>query len=182
MAVPSAGSILADMIRLAISLLAIAFPTVGVAQSAAPEATQIGFSITKLPSPIYPTIALAAHVFGDVALVIKLKNDGNIDSVEAVSGPPMLRQAAVDSVKQTQFKCSVCDSAITPIRVIYRFELGPTLYCDLTRDSSYPRVTESADIVTIADQPFGTCDPNAMIEKIRVRSARCLFLWKCGWR
>ncbi len=138
---------------------------------------QIGFAISKLPPTIYPPIALAAHVSGDVTLMIALRGDGTLDSVEVVSGPPMLRQAAVDSAKQTQFKCVTCDGAITTFQLIYRFDLGPSITCD-PPDSSYPRVTQSANIVMIAAQPFGTCDPMAT----RVRSARCFFLWKCGWR
>jgi hypothetical protein len=119
-------------------------------------------------------------VFGDVVLMIKLRPDGIIDSVETVSGPPMLRQSAADSAKQTQFQCAVSNGTTTSFRVTYRFELGPAIYCTETKDSSYPRVTQSMGVVTIAAQPFGTCDLAA--DRIPVRSARCLFLWKCGSR
>jgi hypothetical protein len=171
------------MIRLTTYFLAISLCYGAFGEGASSEsAPQIGFSITKLPPPSYPPIALAAHVFGDVVLKIALRGEGTIDSVEALSGPPMLRQPAIDSAKQTQFKCGGCNGSITSFRVTYKFELGPTLYCDLARDSSYPRVTQSTDTVTIADQPIGTCDPEGAINKVRARSARCLFLWKCGWR
>ena len=143
----------------------------------APGEPQIGFAITKLPPTIYPPIALAAHVSGDVVLKVSLRPDGGIDSMEAVSGPLMLRQPAIENAKQAQFECMTCNGATTTFQVIYRFDLGPSITCD-PPDSSYPRVTRSANIVTIAAQPFGTCDPMAT----RVRSARCLFLWKCGWR
>ncbi len=140
---------------------------------------QVGFTITKLPPAIYPPIALAAGVSGDVVLKVALRPDGVVDSVEAVSGPLMLRQPAIENAKQAQFECVTCNGATTTFQMVYRFDLGPSITCD-PPDSSYPRVTRSANIVMIAAQPFGTCDPAA--DRIPVRSARCLFLWKCGWR
>jgi TonB family protein len=171
------------MTRFLTSCICIALfsPTWGQAPASQVE-PQVGFTITKLPPTIYPAIALAAHVSGDVILKIALRPDGLIDSVEAESGPAMLRQPAIESAKQTQFQCAVCNGTTTSFRLTYRFELGPTLYCAETQDSSYPRVAQSMDIVTIVAQPFGTCDPSGTVERIRVRSAKCLFLWKCGWR
>src|SRR5580698_9034843 len=69
----------------------------------------LGFTISKLPPAIYPPIALAAHVSGDVVLKIALRPDDVIDSVEVVSGPPMLRQTAIESIKQAEFECAKCD-------------------------------------------------------------------------
>jgi hypothetical protein len=112
-------------------------------------------------------------------LKIAIRPDGVIDSVEAVGGPPMLRQAAIESAKRSQFECMACNGVNATFQLIYRFELGPSITCDAP-DNSYPRMTHSANIVSITAQPFGTCDPAA--DRIRVRSARCLFLWKCGWR
>jgi TonB family protein len=139
----------------------------------------LGFTISKLPPAIYPPIALAAHVSGDVVLKIALRPDGVIDSAEVVSGPPMLRQAAIESIKQAQFECAKCEGVNTEFQLIYKFDLGPSITCG-PPDNSYPSVTYSVNIITITAQPFGTCDPEATIERIRVRSAKCLFLWKCG--
>jgi hypothetical protein len=143
---------------------------------------QPGFKVIHLPPPIYPPMALAAHVFGEVELTIRLRPDGTLDSSEAKSGPPMLREPAVESTKQTKFICQDCQQSTNSFKLIYRFELGETLYCTATRASGYPRVTQLADVITIADQPMGTCDPAGTVEKVRARSARCLFLWQCGWR
>lgn len=161
-------------------LCVVLFSTTWAQAPATQGEPQIGFTITKLPPANYPPIALVAQVFGGVILKIALRPDGGIDSVEAESGPAMLRQPAIESAKQTQFQCAVCNGKTTSFRVIYKFELGPTLYCTETRDSSYPRVSQSMGIVTIAAQPFGTCDLAA--DRIPARSARCLFLWKCGSR
>jgi TonB family protein len=171
----------ASMTRFLASSLCIALCSPAWGQAPASQVEpQNGFTITRLPPATYPPIALAAHVYGDVVLKIALRPDGAIDSVEAESGPAMLRQSAIDSAKQAQFRCEVCNGMTTSFRVTLRFELGPTIYCAETKDGSYPRVTQSKGIVMIAAQPFGTCDLAA--DRIPVRSAKCLFLWKCGSR
>jgi hypothetical protein len=35
-------------------------------------------------------------------------------------------------------------------------------------------------MVTITEQNVLMCDPAAVIESVRFRSAKCLYLWKCG--
>ena len=169
------------MTRFLASCLCVILSSAALAEAPGSQSEpQAGFTITKLPSASYPPIALAAHVYGDVVLKIALRPDGEIDSVEAESGPAMLRQSAIESAKQAQFQCEVCNGMTTSFRVTWRFELGPTIYCTETKDGSYPRVTQSKGIVMIAAQPFGTCDLAA--DRIPVRSAKCLFLWKCGSR
>jgi hypothetical protein len=146
-----------------------------------PSAVQTELRITQLPSPSYPPMALAAHVSGDVELKVVVRLDGTMDSVEALSGPPMLKQAAIYKAKQSHVECEHCSEATMPFRIIYRFELGETRFCDV-QDGSYPRVTQAPNTVTITERPFGTCDPSVSITRTRVRSKRCLFLWECGWR
>ncbi len=53
--------------------------------------------------PVYPPIAKAAHVQGTVVLDLRIGTTGKIESIDVVSGPPMLRQAAIDCVKQWTF-------------------------------------------------------------------------------
>ncbi|HUH63364.1 MAG TPA: energy transducer TonB [Terracidiphilus sp.] len=53
--------------------------------------------------PVYPPIAKAARVGGTVVLDVRVKGDGKVRSAKAVSGPPMLQQAAIDCVKQWTF-------------------------------------------------------------------------------
>jgi hypothetical protein len=159
-----------------------------MAQNLAPAgASKIELVVRKLPPAYFPPIALAAHVFGDVELTVAIRTDGTIDSVEVVSGPPMLRQAAIDSAKQTQFVCADCKQSTTSFRVLYRYQLGPTIYCTDTTSNTgfvqggtYPRISASMNTITITGQPIGTCD--WAIDRSRIRSVRCFFLWKCGWR
>jgi TonB family protein len=54
-------------------------------------------------APIYPAIAQAAQVQGDVVIHIEVGLDGLVRSTQVVSGPPMLRQAAVSALKQWRY-------------------------------------------------------------------------------
>jgi TonB family protein len=56
-------------------------------------------SVRDDAKPVYPPIANAARVGGDVALLVSFKTTGEADEVKVVSGPLMLQQAAMDYVK-----------------------------------------------------------------------------------
>jgi TonB family protein len=51
----------------------------------------------------YPLIAKSAHVQGTVVFDLQIGVTGKIDSMNVVSGPPMLQQAAIDCLKQWTF-------------------------------------------------------------------------------
>jgi TonB family protein len=53
--------------------------------------------------PVYPPIAQAARVQGDVKLPILVRPDGNFSATSPI-GPPMLTQAAVDALSEWRFK------------------------------------------------------------------------------
>jgi len=152
------------------------------------ETHQADVVIVKLSPPAYPSPALQAHVSGDVEVTLDIRLDGTVESATAVNGPPMLRQAALDSARQTRFECKGCSDRSTRFQMTYRFVLGGPIYCTGPEDSSsasrskesYPQVTESLNTVTITGQPVGTCDPAN--DRVRARSVKCLYLWKCGWR
>jgi protein TonB len=54
--------------------------------------------------PQYPQMAKIAHMQGDVILQATISRAGNIENLHAVSGPPLLIQAAMDAVKQWKYK------------------------------------------------------------------------------
>ncbi len=67
--------------------------------------------LSKLFLPNYPPLARQARIFGDVHLKVSIHSDGSIDSVTVIDGPPMLRQAALDSARQSHFDCEHCEGA-----------------------------------------------------------------------
>lgn len=148
---------------------------------------QEGVVLAKLTPPLYPPLAKQARIMGDVELIVGVRQDGSTESAVAVSGHPLLKQAAVVSAQQSEFVCRGCSEAVISQRIVYTFRLGPTEYCSQTpatpklneREESYPQVIQSTNHVTLIDQPVGTCDTEIFSVK-KVRSAKCLYLWRCG--
>jgi protein TonB len=56
--------------------------------------------LIRNPQPIYPQIAKSARISGTVELSAIIGEDGHIQELKVVSGHPLLRQAALDAVKQ----------------------------------------------------------------------------------
>ena len=54
--------------------------------------------------PVYPVLAKTAHIQGSVVLFAVISRSGTIDSLRVVSGHPLLVAAAVDAVKQWQYR------------------------------------------------------------------------------
>jgi protein TonB len=54
--------------------------------------------------PVYPPIARAAHVGGTVMLHAIISKTGRIEQLQAVSGPDMLKGAAIEAVQQWRYK------------------------------------------------------------------------------
>jgi TonB family protein len=135
--------------------------------------------IEKLPPAVYPPIARAARVSGQVQISLTLHPDGTIASAEVLSGPVLLRQAALEAVKQTHFECKNCSSDLTGFTLAYRFELVDGTPCSAPYDS-YPRMTYAENSITVQQDVPWLCDPAGTVSKIRIRSAKCLYLWKCG--
>ncbi|MBV8114223.1 MAG: energy transducer TonB [Silvibacterium sp.] len=136
--------------------------------------------VVKLEPPVYPPIAMAARVFGEVDLKTTLLPDGTPAKVQVQSGPQMLRQAAVDSATRSRFELKPGDHPDDFYNLTYRFALDKALACGQERDKSYPHIRYESNTVTISEQPMTICDPTT--EQVRVRSIKCLYLWKCGVR
>jgi TonB family protein len=144
--------------------------------------------LTKLHDPIYPPVARVARVYGDVKLTLSIERDGTVESVNVVSGHPLLQQAAIVSAQQSKFECQGCADS-TSYSMVYTFQLGPAIYCETTDGASkaiqpeelFPRVTQTRNHVILFDRPVGTCDLEPELHR-RVHSAKCLYLWRCGVR
>ena len=58
---------------------------------------------TSLPKPVYPPEAREAKVSGAVTVQVTIDEEGNVISAKAVSGHPLLRDAAVDAALLAKF-------------------------------------------------------------------------------
>jgi TonB family protein len=142
-------------------------------------------SLSKLSPPAYPPMARIARVLGQVEIAVKIREDGTVDSATVVmSASPLLNEAALSSARQSQFDCAHCDQATPPYVLTYNFEIAtrdPTKDCNEAEPTPPPaQVDASKHQVTVSTLPMFTCDPSA--EFIKVRSAKCLYLWKCSVR
>ena len=56
------------------------------------------------PVPAYPAAASAAGVEGTVKVEAEVDRDGNVASARVISGPPLLRDAAMDAVQRWRYR------------------------------------------------------------------------------
>jgi len=63
-----------------------------------------GTAVLHMPEPIYPEQALRESVEGTVKLKVVVNDEGMAVNVTPVSGPELLRAAAVDAVHRWQFE------------------------------------------------------------------------------
>ena len=134
--------------------------------------------MVDLFNSIYPPLARSARISGDVELKLAMRKDGSIESAVAVSGHPMLTQAALNSAQQSRFECRGCEGEVTPQSLIYSFQFvaGPDWPCP---EGTGVHVTQSQNRVTVVAEPALV---HPYFGSFRVRSAKCLYLWACGSR
>jgi len=80
-----------------------------VVQSAPPSKHVISGGVTEgmllyKTTPVYPAIAKAAGVGGTIVLAATISKGGLIENLRVQSGPPMLRQAALDAVRNWRYR------------------------------------------------------------------------------
>jgi len=59
--------------------------------------------LLKSVPPVYPQIARSSRAGGDVTVDALIDADGNVTNLKVVSGPPILRQAAMEAIKQWKY-------------------------------------------------------------------------------
>ena len=59
--------------------------------------------------PVYPQMARETGIEGDVVLDASIDKNGNVTSAKVVSGPPVLRQAALDALRKWKYEASRLD-------------------------------------------------------------------------
>lgn len=108
--------------------------------------------LTKLVPPMYPPLARQARISGDVKLRLIILPDGSVKSAEVLEGHPMLKQAALDSARRSQYECQQCGESGTLFLLTYTFGFFDDTRC------------------------------GGVVTEQRVRAPQCGYLWKCGKR
>jgi periplasmic protein TonB len=75
---------------------------------AVPSSVVSGLLLQKVV-PQYPRFAIATRTEGTVTLAAIISKTGTIENLRVVSGPPMLRQAALDAVKYWRYQPYLLD-------------------------------------------------------------------------
>ncbi len=75
--------------------------------------------------PVYPALAIAAHVQGAVVLSALISRGGTIENLRLVSGHPMLVAAAVEAVRQWRYRPYLLNGA--PVAVETQITVNFTL-------------------------------------------------------
>ena len=75
--------------------------------------------------PTYPPLARQAHTQGDVVVQVIVDKSGNVIEGKAISGPAILRQAAVDAVRRWKYEAPTLDGQpiVVQMLVTLRFQL-----------------------------------------------------------
>ena len=87
--------------------------------------TMLEGSLVRRVQPIYPPIARNARIQGQVVLFAVINKAGTIDNLRVMSGHPLLVAAAIDAVKQWQYRPYVLNHE--PIEVETQITVNFTL-------------------------------------------------------
>lgn len=70
---------------------------------------------THYVAPVYPPIALSAHISGIVILETVIGENGTVDDVRVLRSVPLLDQAAIDAVRKWTFTPTLLNGQPVPI-------------------------------------------------------------------
>jgi periplasmic protein TonB len=59
------------------------------------------------PPPLYPAAAKAVRVSGTVVLEALISSGGKVENLRVISGPPLLRNAAVDAARSWRYQATI---------------------------------------------------------------------------
>jgi TonB family protein len=153
--------------------------------------------ILELKEPVFPPLANQVRTEGDVKIELGIAPDGTVVSATVVSGHPMLVQAALQSAKSSKFACHGCEDGTTSYSMTYTFRAGESLGPGCCTGGGCPElygakdalknqkrqhgteVTRANEDVTVVGPSMCFCPDGCPVHFSKVRSWKCLYLWKC---
>ena len=73
--------------------------------------------LIKSVQPVYPAMAKSQHVSGNVQIDALIDADGNVSAMKVLSGPTLLRDAALQSLKQWKYQPAELDGKPTTMHL-----------------------------------------------------------------
>jgi TonB family protein len=98
-------------------------------------------NLVKRVAPVYPPLAKQTRIQGKVRVQVVISKAGSVESVKVVSGHPLLVQAAIDSVRQWQYKPFLVDGQ--PVTVSTEIEVPFSLGIP---DETYQSEQKSSEV------------------------------------
>jgi len=96
--------------------------------------------VRKCVSPDYPNVARLAQISGDVRLLAKVSEDGRVETVDVLSGPPILAKYAQKNLLSWHYTNLPKEEKI---EVVYHYRLrGPKIYSPVVPSVSIESPTE----------------------------------------
>ena len=150
------------------------------------ETTKGEVVLVSLSKPAFSQMARIANVEGEVMVNVTVRQDGNAEAT-VMKGHPLLIKAALDSANESRFECRGCSGPLT-YQLVYTFKrTSESNCCDGMGASvkveqgqqSYDEQGRPQTRVTISAEKVCLCDPGFTV---KVRSLKCLYLWKCSAR
>ena len=87
-------------------------------------AAQLRPHLARRVDPVYPQKAREMGVEGSVRLRVAIGRDGSIEDVKALSGDPLLAEAAIEAVKQWRYRPIILDGkpvpSLTVLTIVFR--------------------------------------------------------------
>jgi TonB family protein len=83
--------------------------------------------LTKKEEPYYPEMAKLAQVQGVIYIAVVIGNEGKLEDVRPISGPPILAQGALDAIKKWRYSPAMCGNKPVAVEKEIRveFRIGP---------------------------------------------------------
>jgi TonB family protein len=113
-------------------LLSVTLAALAVSQ-VVPERVQVSSSVMQglllqKVAPVYPPLARQARIQGSVILKVVINKSGDVESTQLFSGHPMLAPAAIEAVKQWEYKPYLLNGEPVEVetRVTVNFTLADT--------------------------------------------------------
>ena len=113
-------------------LLSVALASLAVSQ-VVPGLVQVSSSVIqdlllRKVAPVYPPLARQARIQGSVILKVVINKSGNVESMQLISGHPLLAPAAIEAVKQWEYKPYLLNGEPVEVetRVTVNFTLADT--------------------------------------------------------
>jgi protein TonB len=101
------------------------YPTPADGSAVVSSGVMEGLLLSKV-DPVYPLVARAGRISGVVTMHAMISKQGDVTGIEIISGPELLRSAAIDAVSKWKFKPYMVRGMPTTVdtTIVVNFSLG----------------------------------------------------------